>query len=477
MFWHGWLLLLGVGVMTSLMGTILGQMFFHYLVFDDDSGEVKQPSVGARCIGGLGILGAVLISLKMAHVHQWMSSAEVGVVASSALFLFVIGVADDLWRLSYRMRGLSQVLATGLMVYGGGIVLADLGEIMPSIAVELGSLAPVLTVFATLMVIHAFRKMDEMENLAGAVALVSLLLLAIVMLGAEQPQWLVLLAALISGVVGVLGFNLLCRLRGRALTWLGSGGAMVLGLLLAWLLIGMSQGAARVITPVTALWLLAIPLIDVLAVLIRRVGHGQPLFAPDRFHLHHLLLRAGFRATDAVLMIVLLQGLLGGVGLAGLFEGVDEGWMLAGFLAVAAGWVWAVFRTERCLPALRRLQHRLGWAKAESQGVFVGHFGLEAAVRVACTLQDEVTADSEYDLQVYQLDKDSDDPRLYALLETPLAEGSRCAWELEQRVRRLRRSFSTLEGVEVRQYVRRAEHERRVQQRIVAQDRRQIDHR
>jgi hypothetical protein len=74
------------------------------------------------------ILGAVFIILKMAHVHQWMGSVEVWVIASSASILFVMGLADDLWRWDRRIRVLSQALAAGLMVYGGGIALADLHE-------------------------------------------------------------------------------------------------------------------------------------------------------------------------------------------------------------------------------------------------------------------------------------------------------------------------------------------------------------
>jgi hypothetical protein len=83
---------------------------------------------------------------------------------------------------------------------------------------------------------------------------------------------------------------------------------MLLGFVFAWLLIALSQGGeAAVMTPVTALWLFALPLMDTVGVMLRRIWLGKSPFRADRHHLHHLLVRAGFRVCDVVAVAVLMQ--------------------------------------------------------------------------------------------------------------------------------------------------------------------------
>jgi UDP-GlcNAc:undecaprenyl-phosphate GlcNAc-1-phosphate transferase len=84
---------------------------------------------------------------------------------------------------------------------------------------------------------------------------------------------------------------------------------MLLGFLFAWLLIALSQGGdeAAVMTPVTALWLFALPLMDTVGVMLRRIWLGKSPFRADRHHLHHLFVRAGFRVCDVVAVAVLMQ--------------------------------------------------------------------------------------------------------------------------------------------------------------------------
>lgn len=51
--------------------------------------------------------------------------------------------------------------------------------------------------------------------------------------------------------------------------------------------------------PVTALWIIAIPLIDMVAIIYRRVRKGKSPFRPDRLHVHHLMVRAGLTSRQA----------------------------------------------------------------------------------------------------------------------------------------------------------------------------------
>ena len=122
-----------------------------------------------------------------------------------------------------------------------------------------------------------------------------------------------MLLIIAGGVAGFLYFNLRYLRQRRARCFLGDNGSMLLGFVFAWLLSDLSQmtdGSPRAITPITTLWLFAVPLIDTLCVMLRRMWLGRSPFHADRHHLHHLFLRAGFRVQDTVLVLAFLQALL-----------------------------------------------------------------------------------------------------------------------------------------------------------------------
>jgi UDP-GlcNAc:undecaprenyl-phosphate/decaprenyl-phosphate GlcNAc-1-phosphate transferase len=478
MFSFCWMLF-GIGLITSILVIGTGMILAHYLQLVDHPGEHKQHQVSTPFVGGAGVVGAFLVVMILAQDRQYLVATETWVIATGVLVLFAVGWADDLWKLSCTIRFLIQVLIACLMVYGGDIEVSTLGQIVPWITLELGALAIFFTIFATVGAINALNMIDGVDGLAGSVSLVSLSLIAIAVLVAGQHQEsLLLILAASAGVVGFLGFNLRFFGRRRALVFLGDNGSMVLGFLFAWLFISLSQGPTPAMTPVTALWLFAVPLFDTATAIVRRVRLGNSPFHPDRFHLHHLLLRAGFKVGDAVLAIVLLHGLLGVVGLAGLYLGVWEPLMFAGFLGAFLGYLYLTYRPWRCMQALRRWHDWLGLMKADCQGVFIGYFGLEAAEDVLRILREEMIPESDCDLRVYQLRPDSADTCLYVVLETRLAEENRFESELRQMIGRLKKRFSAHRDIMIRQYVRRdPTNEQRVGQKSIFQDLRQIERR
>ncbi len=146
------------------------------------------------------------------------------------------------------------------------------------------------------------------------------------------------LAALVPYLVGNLELG-----RCRCKVFLGDAGSMLLGYLLVWGLIAASRGPAG-LAPVTALWLVAIPLMDTLAVMGRRLSNGQHPFRPDRGHLHHRLARLFHSPRRALILLLALAVLLAGVGLAGQALAVPEALMFALALAVFGGYLAVLYR-------------------------------------------------------------------------------------------------------------------------------------
>jgi UDP-GlcNAc:undecaprenyl-phosphate GlcNAc-1-phosphate transferase len=105
-----------------------------------------------------------------------------------------------------------------------------------------------------------------------------------------------------------------------------------------WFSITMSQGEQAVMSPVTPLWLFALPLFDMTTVFIRRIANKQPPFLADREHLHHMFETAGFTVTQTVLTLAAVALLFASIGVAGLYHGVPDFAMLLLFFGCLAGY-------------------------------------------------------------------------------------------------------------------------------------------
>ena len=285
----------------------------------------------------------MFVAFAFAVLTSNLPLSEYRLLFAGALILVVVGVLDDFRELSARARFSAQIAAGLLMAVGSSVVLGDLGHlILPDQVLSLGILALPVTIFATVGVINAVNMTDGIDGLAASLVLVTVGALGIIASvegKAEAASILMLLAAVL---IAFLIFNL--RHKGRALVFMGDAGSMFLGFVLAWFLIEFSQGEDRLLSPVVALWLFALPLIDTVSMMARRIWLGRSPFMADREHFHHLLIAAGFSPKQTLAVMVVFGFVTAGVGLAGHFLGVPEHWMFLGFLALFSLHFWAVMR-------------------------------------------------------------------------------------------------------------------------------------
>lgn len=274
----------------------IASLYAHKLGLIASPGEHRTHSQPTPVVGGIGLFAGLLLGWQLSGLML------VGVFASLSL-VFLVGALDDRFALPSWVRLMAQALAAYMMVELTGVRLISLGFIWSAEnEVLLGDLESViLTVFATMGVINALNMSDGMDGLAGSLAI--LVLLALLWFHAYPPE--LIIVALLS-VAGFLVWNLRV-LRKRARMFMGDAGSTTLGLLLAYLLIANSQSPEG-FPPVTALWLLALPLIDAVSVLFLRPLRRQSPFAADNDHYHHLLLRSGFGVNTALLVALCVQG-------------------------------------------------------------------------------------------------------------------------------------------------------------------------
>jgi len=273
-------------------------------------------------------------------------------VASGTLVL--VGALDDRFDLPVKIRFSAQIFAVVSMVLGAGLELKTLGMFGASQPLMLGILAVPFTIFAVVGVVNAMNMIDGMDGLAGGLALVTICAMALLAVLGGQSTAAAHLLVIAAAVVGFLFFNLRTPWRHKAALFMGDAGSMFLGMVIAWYAVYLTQGDTAVMAPVTALWLFAVPLVDTITVMMRRVGKGQSPFRGDRKHLHHVLLRAGVTPGRSVGVIVATSFLFASIGLLGEIYGAPQGVMLIGFSGIFALHYWATRRAWWLSKRLRR---------------------------------------------------------------------------------------------------------------------------
>jgi UDP-GlcNAc:undecaprenyl-phosphate GlcNAc-1-phosphate transferase len=226
------------------------------------------------------------------------------------------------------------------MIWGGGVMLHNFGNLLWPRMLGLGPLAVPITVFSALGVINAFNMIDGLDGLSGSLGVIALGGMAFLAGRAGHFSEHAVLLIVIAAVLGFLLMNFRFPWRSRALVFLGDSGSSWLGFVLAWFFIALSQdnpaaGITRAYAPITAIWLFGLPLMDTTYVMIRRARLGEPIFGADRRHLHHLFARAGFSVRQTWAAMILAALVMAFIGIVAEMSGWPEWLMFYTYIALA----------------------------------------------------------------------------------------------------------------------------------------------
>ncbi len=337
---------LGFGFTVGLI-RLLVPLAERYGLIDHPGAERKHHADKTPTVGGLAIVaGLALTALlggfaTLAHPAFWVG-----------LFMIVLtGALDDKFDLGPYIKFAAQIAAALLMVYWGERVLHTLGHLVTDDVLTLGRFAVPLTVFAVIGVVNAVNLCDGADGLAGGLVFIAAFWIAVMSAGSAHAGTLALALALLGCIAAFLVFNLRSPWRGHAAIFLGDAGSLSLGFVLAWLTVDATREGAQLFPPVTAIWLLAIPISDTIVCMSRRLLRGQSPFRADRTHLHHILIDLGLPVGRAVALILLLAFVLASMGVAGWAMRVPEPVMFYTSMGVFAVYILLVQYGLRCVTA------------------------------------------------------------------------------------------------------------------------------
>jgi undecaprenyl-phosphate alpha-N-acetylglucosaminyl 1-phosphatetransferase len=323
----------------------------------DVPGGHKRHTELTPVVGGIAMLVGVFVCCGFYCALGFGPAAAWGLFVPAAV-VALVGLIDDYRGLGVKIRFAFQILAALMLVHLGGAEIATLGDLLGTGNLMLGVVAVPFTVFAIVGAINAVNMSDGMDGLAGGLVAVSLLLLAVATSMSTRVDEAYLLVSLLGAVAAFLIFNLRCCGRGQAAVFMGDAGSMFLGLVLAYFLIVLAQGPDRIMSPVVALWIFGVPLIDTISTMLRRILKGRSPFRPDNEHLHHIFIRAGFSVNQTLAVILAAHLGLGGIGLLAYHLGVPDYILFFAILLIGFAYFALILRAWRVMRVLHRLRLR-----------------------------------------------------------------------------------------------------------------------
>ncbi|HBV77426.1 MAG TPA: undecaprenyl-phosphate alpha-N-acetylglucosaminyl 1-phosphate transferase [Vibrio sp.] len=294
----------------------------------DRPNERKMHSGAIPLVGGISIYLSFSIFLLMNP--QAIPYSDYFLI--SLTILMIVGALDDKYDVSFKLRFAIQALISLAMMYFTNVKLHTLGDIVGLGVIHLDWFGYVVTVFAVVAAINAFNMVDGIDGLLGGLSVVTFSAIGLLLLADGQTTFSY--TSLVIGVIMLPYILMNLGLLGRQRKiFMGDAGSMMIGFMVVWFLLCSSQTKGQpLIRPVTALWLIAIPLMDMAAIMIRRIRRGDSPFKPDREHLHHIFQRLGFSSAQTLMIICFLATLFAGFGILGEMANVPESVMFYIFL-------------------------------------------------------------------------------------------------------------------------------------------------
>lgn len=333
-----------IALLTSLGITVPLRQFAVRVGMVDRPGPRKIHLQPIPLLGGIAIYAAVMLALLVSFPRQGLSQI-LGILAGATLVLLV-GTLDDRGLLHHQLKLFLAMPLAGLIVLASGIRAQVFSSIRPG---PLGSLVDAaVTVFWITGITAAFSILDYMDGVCAGIAAVAALFLAILAILNGQALVSTLAAAVVGAALGFLRWNF-----SPAKIFMGDGGAMLLGFLVATLALKLRVSAASPNAAwIAPIFILAVPIFDTTLVSVSRVRRGLlPFASPGKDHTGHRLANSGLGTRASVLI---MYAIAAGFGLLAILSTRLNSSQLGTLAAIVLLGMAAAIALLECLPYERQ---------------------------------------------------------------------------------------------------------------------------
>jgi UDP-GlcNAc:undecaprenyl-phosphate GlcNAc-1-phosphate transferase len=320
---------------------------------------VDKPNARKHHQGDIPLLGGPVIWLVSFISFLVVPDLLSPMLMAIASALVILGIIDDRFNISAIFRLVCQLAAAFTAILTLDLNIHDFGIFTLPTETDYKHFVTLVSALAVVAAINAFNFIDGIDGLSASLAAIGFVHvnLAFGLLAHPTPPDILAIIMLVLGSLsGFLLFNL--RVFSGRKIFLGDSGSMFLGFFTAFVLIRASQGnvtiSSATIPAGLCLWIIAIPITDLMTVTSRRMLAGRSPMSPDRAHLHHILLDNGLSGRRTLVM--LLMSAIGMFWLGYLiFYWFGEIACTLAFFPTAIGYYYAILKSGKLLQADQKL--------------------------------------------------------------------------------------------------------------------------
>jgi UDP-GlcNAc:undecaprenyl-phosphate GlcNAc-1-phosphate transferase len=290
------LLAFSIALAASLLLTVPVRQLALRVGMVDHPGPRKVHLAPMPLLGGLAMYGAVILSLVIAMPAS-VRSQTVGIFLGATL-VGLVGVMDDSGLLHHQVKLFVGMPAAALILLVSGVRVLFFETFRPGQNAVIAD--SVLTILWVVGITASFSIFDHMDGLCAGIAAIASFFFAAYAYWEGQSLVLTLAAAVMGASLGFLRWNFK-----PAKIFMGDGGAMLLGFLMAALGAKMRfQNLHHRISWMVPLLILGVPIFDTLLVTISRSRRGfLPFATPGKDHASHRLANLNLGQRGAVLAL------------------------------------------------------------------------------------------------------------------------------------------------------------------------------
>lgn len=307
----------------------------------DQPDERKWHKSTIPNLGGLGIFAGFILSVILATPHG--AAVEFQPFLAACMIIFFLGLKDDILVLSPSKKFIGQIVAAFVLIKLGGIKIDNFQGIfglyhIPPISSDLVSLLTIV------LIVNSFNLIDGLDGLAGSLGVLTTTVFGIFFTLTNNIPAAVMAFSLMGALLAFLIHNF-----PPAKIFMGDTGSLILGLINSVLVIHFinaplhqNLGLLKLnAAPAMGFAILMVPLFDTLRVFLLRILKRRSPFSPDRNHIHHLLMDAGF--GDRPITFICLFFNLVFIATAYLLQGLGNTFLLIVLFGMGIAWTSLIY--------------------------------------------------------------------------------------------------------------------------------------
>ena len=272
-------------------------------------------------LGGLAIFLGFILGYMIFGTHSELMN---GVLIGSFIIILT-GVIDDIAELKPLPKFIGQLTAAAILVFYGNLVINNITAF--GLCIEFGIFAKVITMFFIVGCINCINLIDGLDGLSGGISSIYFLTTGIIAVIQQKSGLDFILAFIMLGsTLGFLVYNF-----NPATIFAGDTGSMFMGFMISVIaLLGFKN--VTMTSLFIPLIILAIPILDTLFAILRRILKHEPISKGDKFHIHHQLLNRNISIKATVIIIYIIDALFASASVVYVLNDATLGYILYGIL-------------------------------------------------------------------------------------------------------------------------------------------------